>query len=99
MNNEIEQYVQRQLAIQQQAHQMELARVQHELLLSNEVARKLKVKQETSRFKRPEDKRAVEFLVNEQFDLKEITDDFMRVIGEAAHDEDLDFELLITRGR
>ena len=96
MNNEIEQYVQRQLAIQQQAHQMELARVQHELLLSNEVARKLKVKQETSRFKRPEDKRAVEFLVNEQFDLKEITDDFMRVIGEAAHDEDLDFELLLA---
>ena len=37
--------------------------------------------------------RPVEYLVNEQFDLKEITEDFMRVIGEAAHDEEIDLGL------
>ena len=72
MNEEIAQYVQRQLARQQQAHELELARVQQELIMSNEVARKLKVEQETSRFRRPEDKRPVEFLINEQLVLKEI---------------------------
>ena len=55
MNDEIARFVQEQLARQHQVHQAELARMQQELLLSNEAARKLKVKQETSRFKRPED--------------------------------------------